>query len=120
LLSEEMDTTEQQRLISDPSRALWVLDPLDGTSNFAAGLPVFSVSLALLSQGEVVLGLVCDMPYSSQRSLGSVKSVATECTDSRHTHKTHPAATPGTGSLPGAAMSTCTANRSCGTMPPDS
>jgi myo-inositol-1(or 4)-monophosphatase len=37
-----------------------VLDPLDGTSNFAAGIPCFSVSLALLRQGRCALGLVYD------------------------------------------------------------
>ena len=59
-LGEEMEGAQQQRLISDATRPLWVLDPLDGTSNFAAGLPLFSTSLALLWQGEVVLGLVYD------------------------------------------------------------
>ena len=39
---------------------MWCLDPLDGTSNFAAGIPYFCVSLALLSQGEVRLGMVYD------------------------------------------------------------
>lgn len=59
-LGEEMEAAEQARLMADPTRPLWVLDPLDGTSNFAAGLPVFSVSLALLYRGETVLGLVYD------------------------------------------------------------
>ncbi len=39
---------------------MWCLDPLDGTSNFAAGIPFFSVSLALLQQGKVLLGMVYD------------------------------------------------------------
>jgi myo-inositol-1(or 4)-monophosphatase len=39
---------------------VWLLDPLDGTSNFAAGIPFFSVSLALLREGEVQLGVVYD------------------------------------------------------------
>ncbi len=39
---------------------LWCVDPLDGTSNFAAGIPFFAVSLALLVEGEPVLGLVYD------------------------------------------------------------
>jgi len=38
----------------------WVLDPLDGTVNFANGLPGFCVSLALLHRGDPVLGLVLD------------------------------------------------------------
>lgn len=38
----------------------WVIDPLDGTTNFIRGFPVFSVSIALQYQGEVVLGVVHD------------------------------------------------------------
>jgi len=60
LLGEEMTEAEQNSLIKDQSRPLWILDPLDGTSNFAAGLPFFSTSLALLHQGEIVLGVVYD------------------------------------------------------------
>jgi myo-inositol-1(or 4)-monophosphatase len=36
---------------------LWVLDPIDGTSNFARGNPAFAVNLALCHDGEPVLGL---------------------------------------------------------------
>ena len=46
-LSEEMSTEEQQELLNDTERPLWCLDPLDGTSNFAAGVPIFGVCLAL-------------------------------------------------------------------------
>jgi len=38
----------------------WVFDPLDGTSNFAHGLPIYSASLGLELDGEVVLGAVYD------------------------------------------------------------
>jgi len=36
---------------------LWVIDPLDGTSNFARGIPTFAFNLALCLDGEPVLGL---------------------------------------------------------------
>lgn len=36
----------------------WVVDPLDGTTNFNAGLPMFSVSIALQHYGKTVLGVV--------------------------------------------------------------
>ena len=36
----------------------WVIDPLDGTTNFAHGLPWFCTSLALEVEGEIVLGIV--------------------------------------------------------------
>ncbi len=58
-LGEEMDAAEQKRLLQT-DMPVWCLDPLDGTSNFAAGIPYFCVSLALLQRGKVVLGLVYD------------------------------------------------------------
>lgn len=60
LLGEEMSEAQQQAQMANSHRGLWVLDPLDGTSNFAAGIPCFSVSLALLVGGEVVLGIIYD------------------------------------------------------------
>lgn len=36
----------------------WVIDPLDGTTNYSQGLPVFSVSIALEHNGEAVVGVV--------------------------------------------------------------
>jgi len=38
----------------------WYVDPLDGTTNFAHGFPVFSVSLGLAFRGELVAGVVFD------------------------------------------------------------
>jgi myo-inositol-1(or 4)-monophosphatase len=38
----------------------WIIDPLDGTTNFAHGFPFFAVSIALEVAGEVVLGIVYD------------------------------------------------------------
>ena len=60
LLGEEMTEAEQQSLLNNNTAGLWVLDPLDGTSNFASGIPIFSTSLALISEGEVQLGLIFD------------------------------------------------------------
>jgi myo-inositol-1(or 4)-monophosphatase len=37
---------------------LWIVDPLDGTTNFVHGFPFFSVSLALAYQGEIITGVV--------------------------------------------------------------
>ena len=41
LLGEEMTAEAQQALLASSEDGLWVLDPIDGTSNFAAGLPLF-------------------------------------------------------------------------------
>ena len=38
----------------------WVVDPLDGTTNFAHGFPVFCVSIGLAAEGRIVLGVVYD------------------------------------------------------------
>lgn len=40
----------------------WVTDPLDGTRNFAFGVPVFATSIALLHRGRPVVGLVRALP----------------------------------------------------------
>lgn len=58
-LSEEMPPEQQETLLAADG-PLWVLDPLDGTSNFVAGVPHCCVSLAYLKDGEVQLGLVYD------------------------------------------------------------
>ncbi len=59
-LSEEMPRAEQESLLRSQSGPLWCLDPLDGTTNFAAGVPLFAVSLALLENGESRLGIIYD------------------------------------------------------------
>ena len=59
LLGEEMSAEQQQALLASDI-PLWCLDPVDGTSNFAAGVPYFCVSLALIENGVVTLGLVYD------------------------------------------------------------
>ena len=41
--------------------ARWIVDPLDGTTNYAHGLPIFCVSVALERAGEVVMGVVHDL-----------------------------------------------------------
>jgi myo-inositol-1(or 4)-monophosphatase len=58
-LGEEMTEQEQTTLLAS-GQSLWCLDPLDGTRNFAGGIPFFSVSLALLEAGGVTLGVVYD------------------------------------------------------------
>jgi len=45
---------------SQESETFWVVDPLDGTTNFIHGYPSIAVSIALLERGTVVLGCVYD------------------------------------------------------------
>ena len=42
----------------DPDKPRWVVDPLDGTTNFLHGLPHFAISLAVEDRGEIIAGLV--------------------------------------------------------------
>jgi myo-inositol-1(or 4)-monophosphatase len=44
----------------DSARHTWVFDPIDGTTNYAHGLPIFCSSLALEIDGEAVVGAVYD------------------------------------------------------------
>lgn len=39
---------------------LWIVDPLDGTSNYAHGIPQFCVSIAYANKGEIIFGVVYD------------------------------------------------------------
>jgi len=59
VLGEEM-TKEEQSLVFKSEQPVWCLDPLDGTSNFAFGIPYFAISLALIEKGQVTFGLVYD------------------------------------------------------------
>ncbi|MDX2504195.1 MAG: inositol monophosphatase family protein [Gammaproteobacteria bacterium] len=59
VLGEEMSAGDQQRCFAS-DQPLWCVDPLDGTSNFAAGIPYFSISVALIEKGRVILGAVYD------------------------------------------------------------
>jgi myo-inositol-1(or 4)-monophosphatase len=59
VLGEEMTDDEQQAVI-DSGAGYWCIDPLDGTSNYAAGLPFFAVSIALIVDKQQQLGLIYD------------------------------------------------------------
>jgi len=51
---------EEETSIRNGSEFTWIIDPLDGTTNYAHGYPCFSVSVALEQSGEIVLGVVYD------------------------------------------------------------
>ncbi len=42
------------------SHFCWIIDPIDGTTNFAHGYPVYSVSIALQKDGQTVVGVIYD------------------------------------------------------------
>jgi myo-inositol-1(or 4)-monophosphatase len=43
---------------------LWIVDPIDGTTNFIHGFPFFSVSIALAHRGEVIVGVIYDPTHN--------------------------------------------------------
>ncbi|MDN2565332.1 inositol monophosphatase [Aquibium sp. A9E412] len=69
-LMEERGAIEGQ-----DSQHRWIVDPLDGTTNFMHGIPIFSVSIALERQGQLVAGLVynpaMDELYTAERGGGA-------------------------------------------------
>lgn len=58
VLGEEMSPEEQGRLWNEGRRGLWCIDPIDGTTNFANGIPFFAVSIAYLVDHEPRFGVV--------------------------------------------------------------
>lgn len=63
------------RSSAGPSRFRWIVDPIDGTTNFAHGLAFFCVSIALELDGRTVLGVVydpiADELYTAEREGGA-------------------------------------------------
>jgi myo-inositol-1(or 4)-monophosphatase len=55
VLAEERGLTEDS-----PSRYKWIIDPLDGTTNFAHGFPAYCVSIGVECDGRVIIGVVYD------------------------------------------------------------
>ena len=55
--------------------ATWVVDPIDGTSNFARGVPHYCVSIACVSDGEIEIGVIYDPMrdelFSARRGFGA-------------------------------------------------
>ena len=66
LFPEEGVLSEEGSQAVPPTPAYWVVDPLDGTTNFAAGIPYWAISLARFEQGRPVLA-VLDVPPLRQR-----------------------------------------------------
>lgn len=44
------------------SQYTWIIDPLDGTTNFIHGLPIYSISIALMKDTQLQIGVVYDIP----------------------------------------------------------
>jgi myo-inositol-1(or 4)-monophosphatase len=66
---------EGGEIIGDDDQHRWIIDPLDGTTNFLHGIPLFAVSIGLERQGVLVAGLVLnpvmDELYTAERGNGA-------------------------------------------------
>ena len=59
-MGEEMEHRQQARIVGGDGACFWALDPLDGTTNFSMSLPFYGISLGLVVDGTVQLGVVYD------------------------------------------------------------
>lgn len=72
---EHQIQSEESGVIANDSDWLWMVDPLDGTNNYALGIPIYGVSVTILYQNRPVLGVVYDSHldklYISERNRGA-------------------------------------------------
>src|SRR5688572_2364502 len=71
---------EESGMSKDGSHAerIWIIDPLDGTSNYLQHFPFWSVSIALREKGEMVLGLIYeplrDLFFTAEKGSGAFRN----------------------------------------------
>jgi myo-inositol-1(or 4)-monophosphatase len=56
---------EEEGIDRTSDEGMWIVDPLDGTTNYVKGFPIFCISIALQVEGEVVVGVI-DAPVLNQ------------------------------------------------------
>lgn len=60
------------------SEYTWVIDPLDGTTNFAHNIPIFAVSVGIRKRNETVIGIIYDVMrnsiYSAEKGSGAFQN----------------------------------------------
>ncbi|MCB9251777.1 MAG: inositol monophosphatase [Flavobacteriales bacterium] len=61
LIPESGFITEEATIKKEADEYNWIIDPLDGTTNFMHGIPVFAISIALTRNGQTVLGVIYDV-----------------------------------------------------------
>jgi myo-inositol-1(or 4)-monophosphatase len=73
LLPEAGFITEEATVTNERKKLSWVVDPLDGTTNFIHGIPLYAVSIGLLQEDELVCGVVyeCGRDELFYAALGS-------------------------------------------------
>ena len=53
-------TEESGIILNNNKDIFWIIDPIDGTTNFLHGIPHFAISVALQKKGEIIIGLIFD------------------------------------------------------------
>ncbi len=61
LIPEAGFITEELTLSKEGNEYKWIIDPLDGTTNFIHGIPTFSISIALTFRGILIVGVVYEI-----------------------------------------------------------
>lgn len=89
IVGEEEDSTRTQ------AEYVWILDPIDGTAPFIAGIPVYGTLIALAHHGVPVVG-VMDLPVTAERWVGVAGRVTT--------HNGRPVSTRSCADLQGAIL----------------
>jgi len=60
-LLEDVGFIVEENTVSEKKDYNWIVDPLDGTTNFVHGIPCYAISIALENQGEVIIGVVYEV-----------------------------------------------------------
>jgi myo-inositol-1(or 4)-monophosphatase len=50
--------SEERGAVEKGGEYKWIIDPIDGTSNFVHGLPIFSISIAVIHKGKPIIGVI--------------------------------------------------------------
>ena len=53
-------TEESGKITSSDTNNIWIIDPIDGTTNYLHGIPHFAISIALKSNNEIIAGVIFD------------------------------------------------------------
>ena len=53
--------TEEETIVASEGTYQWIIDPLDGTTNFLHALPIFSISVALRFENQIIMGIVYEV-----------------------------------------------------------
>lgn len=61
LLPDSGFITEEQTVEQESKEYRWIIDPIDGTTNFIHGLPLYSISIALMKDEDIILGVVLEV-----------------------------------------------------------